>query len=533
MSKVPQLYYCGLFIFFYFQNGFFAQSDRDLETKVALLLNAEPADLKCFASGKYDLTCFWEGNVTPEEYTFKYTYQNEQSMDCAVRAQPVGGGKTRYFCKLSKVLHFFPLDLHVFRAGEQIFNRSILVDRVFLLDPPANLTMTRTGKPGQLKLTWLPPPLKYMDDSMMYEVNYFAAGSPMGKRELVKAQTETTLRGLQPGTRYEARVRVKFDGTIYDGYWSAWTPTVSMETPHRDTDPLILSLCLVISFILMVLCLSVLLSRRRFLLKKMWPLVPSPENKFPDLFTVYGGDFQAWLVHSTGGLGWRFYLEELFYLEEHPAPLEVLSEASIGSAVPACAAPSRALRTTGAEGEEEEGGGGRVDAGLPYSWKEKPQERWLFEQLRPLPCHPLPPFGCAPLESKDAYVILNQDSQRDVRQGPPDDVSEESVPLQVLFTSPGTPTSQSDLGSFRNSSGTNSRLSSQSSYEDSHNPWQPKVPGYAYLTIADSGIYMDYSPMSSGRTVGPGTGGIYANEYENEIPPHGLPHSGRPIHSEC
>ncbi|KAJ8363408.1 hypothetical protein SKAU_G00122390 [Synaphobranchus kaupii] len=509
--------------------GFFAQSDRDLDTKVALLLNAEPEDPKCFAGGKYDLTCFWEGKVTPEEYTFKYTYQNEKSMGCAVRAQPVGGGKTRYYCKLSKVIHFLPLDLHVYRAGKQIYNRSIFVDRVFLLDHPANLTMTRTGKPGQLKLTWLPPPLKYMDNSMMYEVHYFIAGSQMGKREVVQAHTEITLRGLQPGTSYGARVRVKFDGVTHDGYWSAWTPTVSMETPHRDTDPLILSLCLVISFILMVLVLSVLLSRRRLLLKKMWPLIPGPGSKFPGLFTVYEGDFQAWLVHSSGGLGWR---PALLYLEELPAPLEVLSEVSLGSAAPACAVPSRALHTPAADGEEEEGGARKADAVLPDCWKEKPQEPWLFEQLRPLHRHPLPPFECALLESKEAYVTLNQDPHCDIRQGPLDDVSEESLPLQVLFATTGTPTSQSDLGSLRNSSGTG-RLSSRSSFEYPRNTWQPKSPCYTYMTVADSGIYMDYSPMNSGRMAGAGTGGVYANEYENEIPPHRLPKTGRPIHSEC
>ncbi|KAJ8283757.1 hypothetical protein COCON_G00026070 [Conger conger] len=499
--------------------GLYQSLDRNLQTKVSLLLNAEPEDPKCFAEGKYDLTCFWEDNTTPEEYTFEYTYQNEKSMGCPVSAQPVGGDKTRYFCKLPKVMHFLPLDLRVFQAGKQIYNRSIFIDRVFLLDPPANLTMTRTGKPGQMKLAWLPPPLKYRDDSMIYEVNYFAGSRQMSKWELVQAHTETILRGLQPGTRYEARVRVKFDGITYDGYWSAWTPTVSMETPHRDTDPLILSLCLVISFIVMVLCLSMLLSRRRFLLKKMWPLIPSPEGKFPDLFTVYGGDFQAWLVHSTGGLGRG---SALFYLEELPAPLEVLSEASLGSAV-----PSWALRTQGVDSEEEEEGARRKDAGLPSRWKEKPQEQWQFEQLLPLPQHPLSPFECAPLESKDAYVTLNQDSQ-----GPMDDVSEESLPLQMLFSSPGTLTSQSDLGSLRNSSGTG-RLSSQSSFEDSRNTWQPKGPCYTYLTIADSGIYMDYSPMSAGRTAEAGTGGVYANEYENEIPPHKLPHTGQPVHSEC
>lgn len=49
------------------------------------------------------------------------------------------------------------------------------------LDPPRNLTVLSSGKEGQLNVSWLPPLLKYMDDSMIYEVRYAVEGSNMGK----------------------------------------------------------------------------------------------------------------------------------------------------------------------------------------------------------------------------------------------------------------------------------------------------------------------------------------------------------------
>lgn len=49
------------------------------------------------------------------------------------------------------------------------------------LDPARNLTVMSSGKEGQLNVSWLPPPLKYMDDSMIYEVRYSVEGSNMGK----------------------------------------------------------------------------------------------------------------------------------------------------------------------------------------------------------------------------------------------------------------------------------------------------------------------------------------------------------------
>ncbi|KAG5832849.1 hypothetical protein ANANG_G00295560 [Anguilla anguilla] len=332
MTKIKSTMLKRLLAFLCLQRTFFVKAVQDFETKVALLTSVEQEDPKCFAEGMVDLTCFWEedGHRAPDQYTFTYKYQNENSSACAVASQPAGGGRTRYFCRLSRVKHFVSLDLQVFRNGTPLHNRSLSIDLVFLLDPPANLTVTRTGKKGQLRLRWLPPSLKHMTDSMMYEVSYALAGSRMGKLEVVRGNTEFILHNLQAATRYDVRVRAKPDGLAYNGYWSAWTPSVSMETPPSDLDPLIIGLCLVISLILTLLSLSVFLSHRRFLWK-MWPLIPSPENQFPGLFTVYGGDFLEWLGQSNGWLQLR---PGLFYQEAISDPLEVLSEARNGPLTP-------------------------------------------------------------------------------------------------------------------------------------------------------------------------------------------------------
>lgn len=48
--------------------------------------------------------------------------------------------------------------------------------------------------------------------------------------ELTRASSELILRRLQPGAKYEVRVRVKLDGISYNGYWSPWSDSVLIET---------------------------------------------------------------------------------------------------------------------------------------------------------------------------------------------------------------------------------------------------------------------------------------------------------------
>lgn len=38
------------------------------------------------------------------------------------------------------------------------------------------------------------------------------------------------LRDLQYSTKYKVQVRVKLDGIVFNGYWSAWSEPVFIET---------------------------------------------------------------------------------------------------------------------------------------------------------------------------------------------------------------------------------------------------------------------------------------------------------------
>ncbi|XP_030645885.1 erythropoietin receptor [Chanos chanos] len=526
-------------LFFWFPEVSLTNGVLTFQTKVMHLLRVEPENPKCFAEGMRDLTCFWEEREeergsTADEYTFTYTYQNENSSNCdvAALALPLAGSRRLFFCQLARIQFFVPLDVHVLYKGQPLYSRNLFIENMFLLDPPANVTVTRTGKQGQLRVTWLPPPLKYMQKSMMYEVRYAPENSRMGKEITVEAKTELILQGLFSGTKYKLWVRVKPDGITYNGTWSVWSDPILMATPPSDMDPLIILLIVIISVILFLLSLTLLLSYGRFLLKKLWPDIPTPEQKFSGLFTVHGGDFQQWLGHSNSGRLWH---PVCVYSEESPAPLEVLSEASLRP--PPTLRPNSPKAPCGAAQAKEEGKDTRekegVDSGSIDRWLEPPHARWLAEQLRAFQEHPAPLSQSSLLESQDAYVILNQNSQHANGEATEDEILEESLPLQALFSCGETSTeSRSDLGSLRQSSGSG-RLSSQSSFEYPNHTWPPLGPGYTYMAVADSGVSMDYSPMSASRLTDTGKGPIYTNNYKNEILAHRQLLTGQNFHSGC
>uniref|UniRef100_A0A8C6KJA4 Erythropoietin receptor n=1 Tax=Nothobranchius furzeri TaxID=105023 RepID=A0A8C6KJA4_NOTFU len=488
----------------------------------SMLLAAEPENPKCFAEGRKAFTCFWEEDEERagpvEQYSFTYAYQNENGSRCPLTVAPAAGGKKLFVCHLDRIQMFVQLDIQVHRESVMIHNRSLLVELVFLLDPPENVTVSSTGHQGQLNVSWVPPPLKYMDDSMIYEVMYAKEGDPAGQVEVARACSELILRGLQAATRYRVEVRVRLDGITYSGYWSAWSDPVWMETLPADLDPLIVSLTFIITFILFLLCLIVLLSHHRFFIKKVWPTIPVPDSKFQGLFTVYGGDLQEWLRQTSGGL---WVTSALLYSEERPSPVEVLSELNLCRSLASPPLPPKACNASTQRDERELSNGS--DSAQTDEWRATQQQHWLMERLR----ETRPGMGSSLLESQDTYVTLSTNNHSE--EDHVDDTLEEALPLEMHVASRKTPLSEfhSDLGSGQQSSGSG-RLSSQSSFEYPSQGWTPKGPGYTYMAVADSGVSMDYSPMS--RVDDLGKVALYANEYKNEIPPHRRPFLTRQYH---
>lgn len=205
------------------------------------------------------------------------------------------------------------------------------------------------------------------------------------------------------------------------------------------------------------------------------------------------------------------------FMGENPSVLEVLCEARCRTPAGICSVSSGASDLL----PEEDEMAGKASSRPMEVCRGWPHRLWPFEQLQ------LVQKQQPPLEPNDTYVSLNQNSQPEGQgSGPLDGVSDESCPLQVLFTGSGTPVPCSEFGSLKQSSG---GISSQLSLDYPH--WPVKGGGYVCMTGTDSGISVDYSSMDTGTTATANTGRISANKYD--FLPSRCPDFGQPIQSSC
>ncbi|XP_041032922.1 erythropoietin receptor isoform X2 [Carcharodon carcharias] len=493
--------------------------------------------LSCFTKTLEEFFCFWDewngGNNNKYRLSYQYLYQDDgEKKECPLSMERIGDNMIRYICTfpMMDVSLFAPLEIEVSLNSSVITSRQdIYINKLVILDPPSNVTVQRTGKPDQIHVKWSAPQLKYLENSLMYEVNFSSVGSNVQKVETIKKKTECIITKLKSQTEYLVSIRAKPDGLSIDGYWTVWSEPVSVIT-DSDLDPLILSLSLVLVMIIMLLFLTLLMTHRRVIKEKIWPLVPSPENMFDGLFTVYRGNFQEWLGRSSVQIWWNL---QFFSTNEPASALEILSE---------------------------------VKTFPPDLVKIKHQEVFLDEQSFLVPGFDplklqretlmdegkLPARVQVPSDNREAYVILNQNflsgntslSDACSLTQNSNDVSDEEMPLQLLFESSGM-SSQEDKSSTRGEDSLqDASISCQSSLSsgieqgspvtltcfdyakcDSGgqllylNPLRVKLERdryYPYLQMSDSGVSADFSITDFQLRRNTVDTGAYTNLYRRE-----------------
>uniref|UniRef100_K7FUB1 Erythropoietin receptor n=1 Tax=Pelodiscus sinensis TaxID=13735 RepID=K7FUB1_PELSI len=223
-----------------------------------------------------------------------------------------------------------------------------------------------------------------------------------------------------------------------------------------DLDPLILSLSLILVLILVLLALFALLTHRRFLKKKMWPVIPSPEPKFEGLFTLYKGNFQLWLGQRNAYLWWS---RNPGYMEEQPSLLEVLSEDSKGEG-PVPPLPPKAQDS------------------VPAAPPELPPDDYLVLDEQLMLCSPPTCGGAGTQSGADSAALPTRGQELGLPGAEAEPVVEERVSSSSSFEYTLFDPSSELLA-----------------------PCERRPPPplkYSYLLVSDSGISADYAPLAAG-----------------------------------
>ncbi|XP_054859913.1 erythropoietin receptor [Eublepharis macularius] len=451
----------------------------DFNSKAARLLKEEPLNPKCFSQYLEDLACFWETTEPRRKgenqttYTFLYKFEEETSLkSCNLKVEYTARNTTRYTCLFRRqdIAAFTPIEVKVLEGhstNSSLHSRTIWLDKVVFLDPPSNLTVRLMEAPGQLNVSWQPPNLAFLGSSIRYEVKITPEGSEDQKVEIANGRTYCLITNLKGQTRYTLTVRAKPDGVSYNGYWSTWSQAVTVTTTN-NLDPLILTLSVILVLIVLLLAFIALMTHRRFLKKKIWPAIPTPEHEFKDLFTIYKGNFQLWLGHQNTYQWWSQYPH---YLEEQPFLVEILSDC----------------------------GNRKVDCPPPLP----PKARDLVK------------LPHSPDVSQDEYLVLDEDlvthnPRGDGSQLSMDGANSESADVALAVAAetrePSQASSSFEYTVFDPSS-------------ESLSPWdrqaEPQLKS-TYRMVSDSGISADYSPVGSNV----GQASLYTNLCDGGMQPH-------------
>ncbi|XP_015272479.1 PREDICTED: erythropoietin receptor [Gekko japonicus] len=452
----------------------------DFNYKAARVLMDEEANPKCFSQHLEDLACLWETPQAPRKegenrtaYTFLYKFEDETTLKfCSLKVEGTARNTTRYTCLFQRghIPAFTPIEVHVFEGhsanNTSLYSRKVWMNEVVFLDPPSNLTVRLIDALGQqLNVSWQAPVLAFLDTSILYEVKISLEGSQAQVVKIASGRTYCLVASLKGQTRYSLAVRAKPDGVSYNGYWSAWSQAVTVTTTS-NVDPLILTLSIVLVLIVLLLAFITLMSHRRFLKKKIWPAIPTPEHEFKDLFTIYKGNFQLWLGHQSIYLGWS---QSPHLLEEQPFLVEILSECD------PC----------------------KVDSLPPTPLP--PKTRGLAELPGP------------PDASQDEYLVLDEDLLPYSPGAGGSLLSMDGAIGESTGAAAGTREASHASSSFEYT------VFDPSSESLSPTDRQAEPPlKSTYRMVSDSGISADYSPVGSNV----GQASLYTNLCEGGIQPH-------------
>ncbi|XP_064865306.1 thrombopoietin receptor-like isoform X5 [Oncorhynchus nerka] len=190
--------------------------------------------------------------------------------------------------------------------------------------PPGRLRGKWEG--GRLRLRW-GTPLLALSLHLMYQLRYQPQGEAIWKVQSLPTEPTcsvlVTLQvsensiclDVQTGSQYFIQVRARPNGSVYAGYWSDWSPPLTVDTPSDIAGALFIICIPLMMLILSVVFLSMISRYLSKLKRYLWPPIPKLDKVLHGFLTDING--QTWDP--------PFIIKQ--YSEETPASVvEIMSE---------------------------------------------------------------------------------------------------------------------------------------------------------------------------------------------------------------
>ncbi|KAJ8376270.1 hypothetical protein SKAU_G00068500 [Synaphobranchus kaupii] len=246
-------------------------SDWSHTTMAMVPQSAGDIDLLCHSSDLRNIQCQWNEQTSGENSNYKVFYKLCPSghwQECTHRetaTQCVFPGEE--FSAICVKIGSHGPHSRIFYSEPFRMNDSVKTD------PPQKLRVETEG--GRLCLQW-DPPLQNLSRFLMYEIRYRPQGESLWKLVMLQSSETSTCLDLQAGSQYAMQIRAKPDGSMYSGFWSDWSSTLTdtVTVPSNIATLLVAFIPFMVCFI-PVLLIATFSKHFRKIKHHLWPPVPN------------------------------------------------------------------------------------------------------------------------------------------------------------------------------------------------------------------------------------------------------------------
>ncbi|XP_068103713.1 cytokine receptor common subunit gamma isoform X2 [Hyperolius riggenbachi] len=260
-------------------------------------------DIQCIMDNRYVMTCTWNQQHNPNEYTLFYQDGSRQRsvtpcppylvvdhyISCKIN---VSNRFTQPFTvKLNRSSHESPVVKHYEKRPIDYLK----------MEPPFNLTVEDTNK-GELLLKWQQELGKVPNFCLTYRVRYRNMVSDWTEKEATA--TLFSLPSFDRCQNYTFYASSKMSSICSNTLmWSEWSDGVTwarnatncddQPSPNQPSKFMQIGFTVGLTLLLVVIFIAVIGQERIWVI--LVPQIPNPGKKFETLFTTYGNDFQEWV----------------------------------------------------------------------------------------------------------------------------------------------------------------------------------------------------------------------------------------------